>query len=202
MIVGCVGFIGSGKGTVGDILIKKGFIKESFAGTLKDVASVMFNWPREMLEGDTEESRKWRELPDEYWSVKLGRSFSPRYALQYMGTEVGRDMFHTDFWLYTLEKRVHNNKNYVITDVRFPNEMQWIKKQGGMIIEVRRGTSPHWYNIAAAANRGDVSAEEFMRKEGIHDSEWKWIGMGIDHLINNDSSLENLEEQIDKCLTT
>ncbi len=62
MIVGLVGFIGSGKGTVGDILEQKGFIKDSFAKPLKDACSVMFGWPREMLEGDTEVSRKWRDF--------------------------------------------------------------------------------------------------------------------------------------------
>ena len=42
MIIGLVGFIGSGKGTVGDILEQKGFIKDSFAKPLKDACSVMF----------------------------------------------------------------------------------------------------------------------------------------------------------------
>lgn len=75
MIVGLVGFIGSGKGTVADIMTTEhGFSKESFAGGVKDAASVIFGWDRKLLEGDTEESRAWRETPDEYWSEKLGYS--------------------------------------------------------------------------------------------------------------------------------
>ena len=35
MIIGLVGLIGSGKGTVGDILIEQGFKHESFANSLK-----------------------------------------------------------------------------------------------------------------------------------------------------------------------
>ena len=47
MIVGLVGFIGSGKGTAGDILKDFGFQQISFAGGVKDIAAVMFDWPRD-----------------------------------------------------------------------------------------------------------------------------------------------------------
>jgi len=87
MIIGFVGFIGSGKGTVADILTHKyGFNKESFANAVKDACAAIFLWDRKMLEGDTKESREWRETPDPWWSEKLGREFSPRLALQLMGT--------------------------------------------------------------------------------------------------------------------
>ena len=62
MIVGICGLIGSGKGTVADFLVNdKGFTKLSFADKLKDSVATLFDWPRELLEGDTEESRQWRE---------------------------------------------------------------------------------------------------------------------------------------------
>jgi hypothetical protein len=44
----------------------------SFACSLKDTASVMFGWDRDLLEGDTVESRKFREQKDEFWSDKFG----------------------------------------------------------------------------------------------------------------------------------
>ena len=63
--------------------------------------------------------------------------------------------------------------------------------------------SPHWYEIASKANRGDYKAEEFMLKQsGIHESEWRWIGGSIDHTIQNDGSLEDLKNNLMKCLTT
>ena len=115
MIVGLVGFIGSGKGTVADLLVSNhGFIKESFANSVKDAVSAVFGWDRILLEGDTTESRVWREKPDQFWSKKLGKEFSPRLALQLMGTEAGRDVFHTDIWVHTVERRCSPNKNYVI----------------------------------------------------------------------------------------
>ena len=134
MLIGFVGFIGGGKGSAADYLVAKhGYVKESFANSVKDSVAAIFGWDRGMLEGDTAESRAIREQPDAFWSEKLGRPFSPRMALQLMGTEAGRDVFHKDFWILSLENRIDINKNYVITDVRFPNEIDWIHKQGGKI---------------------------------------------------------------------
>lgn len=62
MIVGICGLIGSGKGTVADMLVGEfGFTKISFADSLKDAVAAVFGWPRNLLEGDTDESRSWRE---------------------------------------------------------------------------------------------------------------------------------------------
>ena len=99
MLIGVVGFISCGKGTVGDLLEQRGFVKDSFATPLKDACSAMFGWPRNLLEGDTEASRQWREQPDPFWSEKMGKQFTPRLALQLLGTEAGRDVFHKDIWV-------------------------------------------------------------------------------------------------------
>lgn len=203
MIVGLLGFIGSGKGTAGDILKDMGFTPISFAKGVKDITSEMFGWPRHLLEGDTQHSREWREQPDKFWSYEFGKEFTPRLALQLMGTEVGRNVFHEDFWVIKLKNYIDNapDQNYVITDVRFQNEVDFINKQGGVLIEIQRGVKPHWYDIAAKANRGDYKAEQFMKNtSGIHESEWKWVGSSIDHTIDNDGTLEDLKNEIIKCL--
>jgi hypothetical protein len=68
-IVVLQGLIGSGKDSTARYLLQKyGGVKMSFASTLKDVVSVLFDWDRNLLEGDTEESREWRETIDEWWS--------------------------------------------------------------------------------------------------------------------------------------
>jgi len=204
MIVGLLGFIGSGKGTAGDLLKDIGFTPVSFAKGVKDVAAEMFDWPRHLLEGDTQHSRDWREQPDEFWSKEFGREFTPRYALQLLGTEVGRDVFHQDFWVIKLKKYINENptQNFVITDVRFQNEIKYVHSAGGIVIEVQRGTIPHWYDLAARANRGDGKAEEFMlERSGVHESEWRWLGGNIDHTITNDGTLDELKQKVMNCLT-
>lgn len=203
MIVGLLGFIGSGKGTAGDILKDMGFTPVSFAKGVKDVASELFGWPRHLLEGDTQHSREWREKPDEFWSYEFGKEFTPRQALQLLGTEVGRDVFHPDFWIIKLKQYIEENpeQNYVITDVRFRNEINFINKFGGTTIEIQRGVKPHWYDIASKANNGDIKAEQFMiDRSDVHESEWKWVGCNIDHSLENNGSMEDLKENLKKCL--
>jgi hypothetical protein len=100
MIIGICGLIGSGKGTVADHLVEEyGFQKVSFADALKDATAQMFEWPRHLLEGDTVESRKWRETPDAFWTNELGYEVTPRYVLQKFGTECMRVGFYDGVWL-------------------------------------------------------------------------------------------------------
>ena len=194
-IIGFVGFIGSGKGTAGDILAENGYIRESFAKGVKDTCSTMFGWPRHLLEGDTEESRQFREIPDSYWTEKMGRDFSPREALQKMGTEVGRNVFHSDFWILQMQRRLEekNNNRYVITDVRFPNEINWIHKMGGKVYEVHRGEQPSWYKMLKATKPEDTNMRNFLMIDNeVHYSEWAWIGCKMDGMIDNNGTLEHL----------
>lgn len=199
MLIGVVGFIGSGKGAVGDLLEQKGFVKDSFAKPLKDACSAMFGWPRELLEGDTEVSRKWREEHDSFWSEKFGYTFTPRLALQLMGTEAGRNVFHQDIWVVSLLNRA-KGKNVVVTDVRFKNEIDYIQQNGGIIVRVKRGEEPEWYKLAEDAAAGLSSAIMEIKDKGIHQSEWDWIGSDFNYTIENEGSLEDLGNQIDGLL--
>ncbi len=199
MIIGLVGFIGSGKGTVGDILEVHGFTKDSFAKPLKDACSIMFGWPRELLEGDTEVSRKWREEPDSFWSEKFGYSFTPRLALQLMGTEAGRNVFHQDVWVISLLNRA-KGKDVVVTDVRFKNEINYIQQNGGVIVRVRRGEEPDWYKLAEDAAAGFSSAIMGMKDKGIHQSEWDWIGSEFNYIIDNNGTVNELGNKVKELL--
>jgi len=78
-LIGVCGLIGSGKGTVADILVQNfEYEKISFADKLKDGVSAVFGWDRDMLEGDTDRSRLWRERTDEFWTKETGKEVSPR----------------------------------------------------------------------------------------------------------------------------
>lgn len=209
MIVGILGFIGSGKGTVADRLVKcHGFRQDSFASSLKDACSHIFGWRRDLLEGDTKESRKWREEPDLWWAHALGRpGFSPRQALQLMGTDVIRNGFDDRIWLLSVLSRYQQNSSMsvVISDVRFANEVEFIRNNGGHLIQVIRGDLPEWYNVAAAANAGDVSAGNEMisgKYSKIHRSEWEWVGTEASAVIYNNGTLADLHKSVDELVKT
>jgi hypothetical protein len=203
MIVGLVGFIGSGKGTAGDILAARGFLRDSFAAPVKDAVSVIFGWPRFLLEGDTNQSRAFREMPDDFWSEVMGRPFTPREALQQMGTEAGRNVYHPDIWTRALERRItssNDKSDFVITDVRFNNEAKLIRQLGGRVIEVTRGRLPEWYEYAIQLNEDnnwDGNVQKMDEFPHVHYSEWAWIGSPeITDVVSNDGTVADLESSL------
>lgn len=203
MIVGITGFIGSGKDTVADYLVNfHEFRRESFANTLKDAVSAVFGWDRTMLEGRTKEAREWREEIDPWWAERLDMpTLTPRWVLQYWGTEVCRRGFHDDIWIASLENKLRNSQDHVvISDCRFPNEIAAIKKAGGKIVWVQRGELPVWYDDAMSANRGSNVGANAMKIHKIHASEWAWLGSDFDAVIDNNGSINNLYLQVEKLI--
>jgi hypothetical protein len=200
MIIGICGFIGSGKDTIADYLTNfHGFRRESFANSLKDAVAQVFGWDRVMLEGRTKEAREWRERVDPWWAERLDMpNLTPRWILQYWGTEVCRKGFHDDIWIASLEHKLLNSRdNIVISDCRFPNEIKSIKQAGGMVIRVVRGEEPEWYKDAADMNAGEhcmnwMLAKTRMDKLGIHASETAWVGTKFDYVFTNDGSIDDL----------
>lgn len=202
MIIGIVGYIGSGKDTIARYIIENyNYRKDSFATSLKDAVASIFGWPRPLLEGDTLESRQWRETVDSFWSVKLKiPNFTPRYALQYIGTDVLRGNFNDDLWFLTLEKRTLDlGSDVIISDVRFKNEMKFINDHDGITIRVARGNTPVWESVAIAANGGDEMAIAEMRNSfpEVHSSESSLSGVLTTYTIENNGSLEDLHRQLD-----
>ena len=200
MIIGICGFIGSGKDTVADYLVNfHEFRRESFASTLKDAVSAVFGWDRTLLEGRTKEAREWREQVDPWWAERLDMpTLTPRWVLQYWGTEVCRKGFHDDIWIASLENKLRNSKDHVvISDCRFPNEIQSIRNSGGIIIWVKRGELPEWYNHALAANElGSNLALNELKMRKIHASETAWVGTKFDYTIENNGSIDDLYKEV------
>jgi hypothetical protein len=204
MIIGFVGFIGSGKDTAADYLVNfHGFRRDSFASTLKDAVANVFGWDRTMLEGRTKASREWRDQVDTWWSHRLGiPDLTPRWVLQQWGTEVCRKSFHDDIWIASLENKLRSTPDdIVITDVRFPNEINAIHNAGGKVFRIKRGPEPDWFDDAANYNQGPTNmswALSKMRLDNlkVHASESSWIGLNLDAEIDNNKSIDDLFEQL------
>jgi len=188
-LIGICGFQGSGKDTFAQYLIDNyGFKKLSFASTVKDVASIIFGWDREMLEGYTKEARVQREMIDSWWAKKLDiPNFTPRFALQFIGTDLFRKHFNSEIWVSCIEKQLEKYDKIIITDCRFENEINMIKNNGGIIIKLFRNNISHLY----------YEIQNGFEPLDLHPSEWKWINSKEDYLIVNDSSINELNKKID-----
>lgn len=202
-IIGICGWVGSGKDTAANFLIKNhGYRKVSFASTLKAAAAAIFGWPRNLLEGDTAESRLWREQIDTWWANRLGiPDLTPRWALQHLGTDTMRKAFHDDIWIASLEYALLGEPgNYVISDVRFPNEIDMVHKLGGKIVFIQRGDRPAWTNNVYEDLK---DLRRFMEKyfPEVHASEYSWYLSKIDHHISNNGSIDELEQNINKLVS-
>jgi hypothetical protein len=192
MIIGICGFKGSGKDTLADYLVEnKKFTKISFASVIKDIISILFNWNRKMLDGNTIEDRLLREKEDEYWSVKLGIKCTPRWAMQIIGTDLFRKHFNDNIWIYALEKRLSENKdtNFVISDARFPNEIEFLKSMNTTLIYIEREEPEEWfYNLDKVP-------------KDLHISEYAWIKYLPEICIKNKGTKEELYRNFEQIIT-
>jgi len=190
MIIGICGLIGSGKGTVADILVEEhNFKKLSFADALKDGVAAMFSWNRADLEGDTQDSREFRELPDLFWTSETGKTITPRLVLQLVGTECMRNGFFDGIWVSIVKQKLLQdiNANWVIPDTRFPNEINMIHQVGGKVWQVKRGQDPEWF---------EPLRENNIIPTDVHPSEYEWVRSNFDQVIENEGTLEDLRNQI------
>ena len=196
MIIGICGLIGSGKGSVADILVENhNFEKLSFADKLKDGVASVFSWDRDMLEGDTDRSRIWREKEDEFWTNETGMSVTPRLVLQLFGTDCMRNGFFDGIWVSLVKQKILESPdtNWIIPDVRFPNEVKMIQSVQGEVWQVRRGELPQWF-----LDKRDFSIEP----SDVHASEWAWIDQdnAFEQIIQNDGSLDELQNTVQQII--
>ena len=129
MIIGLTGFKGCGKSTVAPIMDERlGYKIRSFATTIKDMLRAMGLSHEELYDPKTKEV----VIED------FGKS--PREMMQTLGTEWGRMLVSSDIWVTALMRQLNDEDNYVIDDVRFPNEAAAIHARGGKVVRVVRPT--------------------------------------------------------------
>lgn len=123
-----------GKDTVADYLVQNhGYIRNGLADPLKRAAQHMF-----FLTDAQRDSDELKEIVIPYWGM------SPRQMFQKLGTEGGRMVFGDDLWLkrWTYHYNTYkDHTNYVVSDIRFSNEADYVRSLGGIIIHVTRDSA-------------------------------------------------------------
>lgn len=138
-LIGLTGYAQSGKDTVGQYLVTEHkYHRIGFADAVRDAVYTL----NPMIKTD-----RWETLQEyiDYvgWDRAKVDNSEARRLLQIMGTEVGRMLFGPDVWINIAERKAGSEPRVVITDVRFPNEADWIRSRGGIVVRVdRSGVGP------------------------------------------------------------
>lgn len=170
-LIAFTGLKGSGKDTAASVFVDLGYEHVKMAGCLKGMLRAMLAYQLvdeatidRMIDGDL------KEAP----SALLGGR-SPRHAMQTLGTEWGRDLMTPTLWADLVRSRCAAFAKVVISDVRFPNEVDLVRSMGGKVYRVERG-------LAA---------------DDLHPSERLVLELDVDGVILNDqASAEDFREYV------
>ena len=166
MLIALSGLAGAGKSTAAKHLSSvHGFTLVKFAGPLKRMLRSI-GLSEEEIEGVQ------KEVPSDLLCGK-----SPRFAMQTLGTEWGRNFIGPDFWVnlweFTTCEILAEGGKVVVDDCRFPNEAEKVRKLGGKIVTIQ----------GPRVLRMTHSSEQTLRG---------------DEIIFNDRSIYDLNAELDK----
>lgn len=209
-IVGLSGLAGSGKGECSLSLQRSlGFTEIAFADRLKSLTADLFELDLSMLRAETPQDRAEREEPIRRLS-KDGIPRSGRWLLQEVGNKIRT--VYPEVWVEYVGHSIisdfecvikgpYGNDKFVIPDVRYQNEFDFINSIGGTIIDVQRGEMPYW--VEEFWDHDPDIADEWLRThkaEMIHKSEWasrtRVIQNMIPYVVLNNGTLQDLEKNI------
>lgn len=194
MIIGISGRMGSGKDTVANMIreidtryrtntppwappsqlrSESKWVVKKYAGALKKIASILTGVPESMFEIP---EFKEKGMP-ESWRQSNGYLMTYREFLQRLGTEAVRNNIHHNAWVNALMSHCTYNDNWIITDVRFHNEMDAIKKKNGLILRV---------------TRPDAEGKAY------HISETELDNASFHYVIENEGSMTELRNKVEQ----
>lgn len=200
-LIGISGKKGSGKDTVADMiqeLTSQSWEIKKFADTLKDMVCLLIGCTREQLE---DRDFKEKELGEEWWCYPLSeknemgefedvlldynlykappeylRKTTPRLILQLLGTEGVRNVIHPNAWVNaTMSPYNKDRSNWLITDMRFPNEFMEVCNKDGITLRIERP---------------DIKSDD------QHPSETALDNVAFHHTIINDGTIEDLKQKV------
>jgi hypothetical protein len=144
----------------------------SYATELKMKVINDFNLSKEQVNGDL------KEVEDKRYPKDNNSFWTPREILQHIGTQ-GYRAIDNNFWVRKLFERIERNKlkNVIITDGRFPNEIDAVLERKGIHIRVER---PNKESIHGETHASETSLDEYTN---------------IDYTVVNDGSLQDLRNK-------
>lgn len=177
-LIALTGRAGCGKNTCANTIHSPSRFEYSFATPLKMACLNIFGGTLEGWFGES--SQREKEIPG--WGT-----LTYRKALQIVGTDLFRDKFDKDIWVKSIANRIKfdagEKRNaidqgctsyFIITDLRFDNEVDMVRKMGGTVVHITRGPAP---------------------KTVSHISEAGVIPELSDCVFHNDGSLCDLQER-------
>ena len=152
-LIGLIGRKGAGKDTAAAVLMVRGYQNVKFAGALKDMLRTLLAYQgvtpevvERMVEGDL------KETPTDYLDGQ-----TPRLAMQTLGTEWGRNLIGSGFWVGTAIRKA-GGRETVVTDVRFPNEKAAIEAAGGVCI----GIAADWIKATPGEHESEALIDDLI----------------------------------------
>lgn len=126
---------------------------------------------------------------------KINKNSTLRQVLQIVGTELLREGFNENIHVASTMANIKDIDNVIITDLRFPNELQAIKNRGGISIRVNRGKT-ELYEQMSGTIENPIPTGVF--KE--HESETALDLATFDYVIDNNSDIQSLIEKVKEIL--
>jgi len=175
MLIGICGKAGAGKDTIGDYIKRHyGFHGIALADPIKRLVKDVF-----VLDDHTVYDREAREQPLGQWG-----GWSVRKLLQFIGTELFRQNIDDAIWVKSLWYQIKDSgENYVVTDVRFPNELGFLAENGGKdFISIK---------VIRSGHDGSV---------GLTGHESEAYDLQTQFIIENDGTIQDLYNEVDEIM--
>ena len=182
-LIGLGGYVYSGKDAFADVLATQhDWYKTYMSKALRECLEVL----NPIIEHDFWDDKmvRFADLVADVGYEKAKENKEVRELLQRMGTDVGRKLWHENFWVDlcfddVARQLIHNNSNVVVTGIRYPNELHRIKNFTGTSIWVTRpGYSP----------------------VNTHSSDNSLVPEDFDHIFENTGTLEDLKTTVPEFL--
>jgi hypothetical protein len=174
-LIGLTGSKFHGKDSVADLVHKYStnkIVRLSFAEPIKRALSIIHVVPYSVFEDP-----KLKEVPLPQWENR-----TPRQLAQWLGTDIYRNQFDQDVWLKNMKMRIDkycgdDDTTVIITDCRFDNEAEFIKKLGGTV----------W--LVDACARVGVSGDGHVSEKGVS---MDYVG----RVVDNNGSFVDLDNYV------